>query len=189
VTTRAADTASFTTTDDTLVLASASSPVESELVAAWLDQQRAQHPETKLEVLPLPAHNSSPGALAQLVEQLESDEDRSIVPVRVFWMPRADASALNRLAALIPGRNPYQPSERQQRRVLRSDRARARVVAGESAKVSELRQQWRDTTVGDNARDFAHFVTRRALLALDTAGNLVVHAVSRRLGKDPGRHC
>jgi glycerol-3-phosphate O-acyltransferase len=169
VTTPAADEVSFSTGDDTLVLASASSPMESELLATWLDQQRARHPETKLEVLALPERDASPGALAQLVEQLELDEDRSIVPVRVFWMPPADASAWNRVAALIPGRNPYQPSERQQRHILRSDRSRAQVVAGESAKVSELRQQWRDITVGENPRDFAHFVTRRALLALERA--------------------
>ena len=154
----AADEGSFSTSDDTLVLASASSPIESELLATWLDQQRARHPDTKLEVLPLPERDASPGAMAQLVEQLELDEDRSIVPVRVFWMPRADATALNRVTALLPGRNPYQPSERQQRHILRTDRSRAQVVAGESAKVSELRQQWRDITVGDNPREFAHFV-------------------------------
>lgn len=169
MTTPPADAGTFTTADDTLVLESVSSPVEGDLLAAWLDQQRAQHPETKLEVLPLPPRNSPPAAFAQLVEQLESDEDRSIVPVRVFWMPRADASALSRVAALLPGRNPYHPSERQQRHIVRTERSRARVVAGESAKVSELRQQWRDTTVGDNPRDFAHFVTRRALLALERA--------------------
>jgi glycerol-3-phosphate O-acyltransferase len=169
VTPPSADPGWFSTSDDTLVLASASSPIESELLAAWLDQQRARHPETKLSVLALPERNPSPGALAQLVEQLESDEDRSIVPVRVFWMPPADATALNRVTALLPGRNPYQPSERQQRRILQSDRSRAQVVAGESAKVSELRQQWRDITVGENPRDFAHFVTRRALLAMERA--------------------
>jgi glycerol-3-phosphate O-acyltransferase len=169
VTARAADEGSLNNGDDTLVLAAASSPIESELLAAWLDQQRARHPETKLEVLALPEQNPSPGALAQLVEQLEMDEDRSIVPVRVFWMPPADATALNRVTALLPGRNPYQPSERQQRHILRSDRSRAQVVAGESAKVSELRQQWRDITVGDNPREFAHFVTRRALLAMERA--------------------
>jgi glycerol-3-phosphate O-acyltransferase len=169
VTERAADEGSLSTGDDTLVLAASSSPIESELLAAWLDRQRARHPETKLEVLALPEQDPSPGALAQLVEQLELDEDRSIVPVRVFWMPPADATALNRVTALLPGRNPYQPSERQQRHILRSDRSRAQVVAGESAKVSELRQQWRDITVGDNPREFAHFVTRRALLAMERA--------------------
>ena len=169
MTARAADEGSFSSGDDTLVLAASSSPIESELLAAWLDRQRARHPETKLEVLALPEQNPTPGALAQLVEQLELDEDRSIVPVRVFWMPPADATALNRVTALLPGRNPYQPSERQQRHILRSDRSRAQVVAGESAKVSELRQQWRDITVGDNPREFAHFVTRRALLAMERA--------------------
>ncbi len=169
MTSRPADNGSFSTSDDTLVLASASSPIESELLATWLEQHRARHPETNLEVLALPDKNPSPGALAQLVEQLESDEDRSIVPVRVFWMPPADATALNRVTALLPGRNPYRPSERQQRRILRSDRGRAQVVAGESAKVSELRQQWRDITVGENPRDFAHFVIRRALLAMERA--------------------
>jgi glycerol-3-phosphate O-acyltransferase len=164
-----ADVDSFSTTDDTLVLAASSSEIESELLATWLDQQRARHPETKLEVLQLPEREPSPGALAQLVEQLELDEDRSIVPVRVFWMPRADASVLNRVTALLPGRNPYQPRGRRQRNILRSDRSRAQVVAGESAKVSELRQQWRDITIGDNPREFAHFVIRRALLALERA--------------------
>jgi glycerol-3-phosphate O-acyltransferase len=169
VTASGADTGTVTTADDTLVLASVSSPVESELFAAWLDQQRARHPEAKLKVLPLPPRNPPPGVLAQLVDQLESDEDRSIVPVRVFWMPRADASALSRVVALLPGRNPYHPSERKQRHIVRAEPLRARVVAGESAKVSELRQQWRDITVGSNPRDFAHFVTRRALLAMERA--------------------
>ncbi|MGH3532780.1 MAG: glycerol-3-phosphate 1-O-acyltransferase [Mycobacterium sp.] len=169
MTTPAADTGTFTTTDDTLVLTSKTSSVEADLLAAWLDQQRTRHPETKIDVLPLPPRDSPPRALAQLVEQLESDEDRSIVPVRVFWMPRADASALSRVAALLPGRNPYHPSERQQRHIVRTEPSRTRVVAGESAKVSEMRQQWRDTTVGENPRDFAHFVTRRALLAMERA--------------------
>ncbi|MBW0014151.1 glycerol-3-phosphate 1-O-acyltransferase, partial [Mycobacterium sp.] len=58
---------------------------------------------------------------------------------------------------------------RLQRQILRDDPQRARVVAGEPAKVSELRQLWRDTTVGEDTRDFAQFVTRRAILALERA--------------------
>jgi len=167
VTKPAADTGTFITSDDTLVLTSVSSSVEAELLTEWLDGQRGRHPETEIDVLRLPPRNSPPAALAQLVEQLESDEDRSIVPVRVFWLPPAGGGKLSRLAGLLPGRDPYHPSERQQRRILRSDPRRARVVAGESAKVSELRQQWRDTTVAENPRDFAQFVTRRAILAME----------------------
>ena len=73
------------------------------------------------------------------------------------------------MTGLLPGRDPYHPNQRQQRRILRTDPRRALVLAGESAKVSELRRQWRDTTVGENERDFAQFVTRRAILALARA--------------------
>ncbi len=41
------------------------------------------------------------------------------------------------------------------------------MVAGEPAKVSELRQQWSDTTVAENPREFARFVIRRASLAIE----------------------
>lgn len=41
------------------------------------------------------------------------------------------------------------------------------MVAGEPAKVSELRQQWHDTTIAENPREFANFVIRRAILAIE----------------------
>ena len=89
------------------------------------------------------------------------------MPVRVFWLPPPDRGRIAKLAGLLPGRDPYQPNERQQLRIMRNAPQRARVVAGEPAKVSELRQQWRDITVGENESDFARFVIRRALLALE----------------------
>ena len=85
-----------------------------------------------------------------------------MVPVRVFWLPAPDRGRIAKLAGLLPGRDPYHPNQRLQRQILDNDPRRARVVAGEPAKVSELRQQWRDTTVGEDERDFAQFVTRRA---------------------------
>ena len=126
-------------------------------------------PRREFDVLKLPAGNAPPTALTALVEQLESGEDRAVVPVRVFWLPAPDRGRVAKLAGLLPGRDPYHPNERQQRRILRNDPRRARVVAGEPAKVSELRQQWRDTTVGEDERDFAQFVTRRAILAMERA--------------------
>jgi glycerol-3-phosphate O-acyltransferase len=173
VTQPAADTSAVLTAQDSLVLASMDSSVETELVMDWVGRQRARNPETKFDVLKLPSGSAPPTALTALVEQLESDPevggDRSIVPVRVFWLPPPDRSRVAKLAGLIPGRDPYHPNQRQQRRILHTDPRRAQVVAGESAKVSELRQQWHDTTVGDNSRDFAQFVTRRAILSLERA--------------------
>ncbi|OBK18005.1 glycerol-3-phosphate 1-O-acyltransferase [Mycobacterium asiaticum] len=165
----AADTSAVLTAEDALVLASMDTPAEMQLVMEWLRQQRARHPEIKFDVLKLPPEDAPPGSLAALIEEFESGSDRSIVPVRVFWLPAADRGRAAKLSALLPGRDPYHPSQRQQRRILQTEPWRARVVAGESAKVSELRQQWRDTTVGENTAEFAQFVSRRALLALARA--------------------
>ena len=161
------DLAPFTATDDALVLASVSSPVELELLDGWLRKQREEHPNSHVEVLQLPADDPPPGVVAELVGLLGADDDRSVVPVRVFWMPERGLSNQSKMAGLLAGRDPYRPKERTQRKILREDPARARVVAGEPAKVSELRQQWRDTTVAENSRDFARFVIRRAVLAIE----------------------
>lgn len=159
--------APFTATDDALVLASVSSPAEEELLNDWLARQRREHPNSKVDVLRLPADDDPPpGALARLVEELEADEDRSVVPVRVFWVPGGLPTRF-KVVALLSGRDTYRPPELLQKRILRKDPSRARVVAGEPAKVSELRQQWNENTVAENSREFAHFVIRRAILAIE----------------------
>lgn len=168
----AADPVSFT--EDALVLARVRTSVELDLLKKWLTRCREEYPETEIDVVELPSRDATPGVMAELVEQLQADEDRSVVPAQVFWRPRAGASALSRLAALLPGRNPYHPSEHDQHRILRAEPSRAKVVVGQPAKVSELRQQWREDTVGDNARDFAYFVIRRALLAMERAENRIL---------------
>lgn len=152
---------------ETTVLAFTSSPTETGLLEDWLGSYRAAHPDAVVHVLSLPPRDPAPAVLAQLVGRLGHDERQSILPVRVFWLPAADDGRLGKVKALLPGRNPYHPSERQQRSILAGDRRRARVVAGESATVAELKQQWSETTVGENPRDFAHFVTRRAILAME----------------------
>jgi glycerol-3-phosphate O-acyltransferase len=159
--------ATFTTTDDALVLASVSSPAEEELLNDWLDRQRREHSDTHVEVLKLPVDDDPPaGVLARLVEMLEADEDRSVVPVRVFWVP-GGLPTRSKVVALLSGRDTYRPPHMLQQRILKRDPSRARVVAGEPAKVSELRQQWSDTTVAENPREFARFVIRRAILAIE----------------------
>ena len=159
--------ATFTTTDDTLVLASVSSPAEEELLNDWLQRQRREHSDTHVEVLKLPVDDDPPaGVLARLVEMLAADEDRSVVPVRVFWVP-GGLPTRSKVAALLSGRDTYRPPQMLQHRILKKDPSRARVVAGEPAKVAELRQQWSDTTVAENPREFARFVIRRAVLAIE----------------------
>jgi glycerol-3-phosphate O-acyltransferase len=167
MTVSANDIAPFTATDDALVLASVSSPAEVELLDDWLRRQCRDNPATHVTVLHLPAGNPPPEVVSQLVQELEEQHDRSVVPVRVFWMPDSRTSTRSELAGLLAGRDPYRPKESRQRRILRDDPSRARVVAGEPAKVSELRQRWHDTTVVDGRDDFARFVIRRAILAIE----------------------
>jgi glycerol-3-phosphate O-acyltransferase len=62
--------ASFSTTDDALVLASVSSTAERELLSDWLQRQRREHPDSKVAVLELPEGDPPPGVLARLVEEL-----------------------------------------------------------------------------------------------------------------------
>ncbi len=164
----AEDFTSFIPTGDTLVLAAVVSPAEQELLDAWLRQQRRERPEARVEVLVFPVHSADqpPALMARLVELLAADPDRSVVPVRIFWVP-AGLPTRSKIVSLISGRDTYRPPELLQRRILRKDPARARVVAGEPAKVSELRQQWHDTTIAENPREFANFVIRRAILAIE----------------------
>jgi glycerol-3-phosphate O-acyltransferase len=158
----------FDVTGDSLVLASVSSPAELDLLNEWVQRQRRRHTEADIEVLLLPREDEPPAAvIAQLVEQLESGgEDRSVIPVRVFWVPGGLPTRV-KIVGLISGREAYRPPELIQRRILRKDPSRARVVAGEPAKVSELRQRWREQTSAENPREFARFVLRRARLAIE----------------------
>jgi len=158
--------ADFSTTDDALVLASVSSKAEFDLLNDWLQAQRRAHPDTKVEVLRLPHDDAPPLVVNELVAQLNAGEDRTVVPVRVFWVPGGLPTRV-KLVGLISGRDTYRPPEMLQRAILRKDPSRARIVAGELAKVSELRQQWRENTVGDTPQDFAKFVLRRADLAIE----------------------
>lgn len=163
----AADASALLTEQDSLVLASMASAVEVDLVTVWLEQQRAGHPGAQFELVKLPALDAPPAEMTALAERLEAGDDRSVVPVRVFWLPPPDRGRIAKLAGLVPGRDPYHPNQRLQAQILRRAPQRARVVAGEAATVSELRRQWRDTTVGDDQRDFAQFVIRRAILAME----------------------
>lgn len=167
----AADASAVLTGRDCLVLAAMTSPVEAQLVTAWLERQRAGRPDAAVNLVTLPPLDAPASALTAFAEQLESGldagEDRSIVPVRVFWLPAPDRGRVAKLAGLLPGRDPYHPNPRQQQRIVAAAPQRSRVVAGEAATVSELRRQWRDTTAAQDKRDFAQFVIRRALLAME----------------------
>ncbi|MDQ2815884.1 MAG: glycerol-3-phosphate acyltransferase, partial [Actinomycetota bacterium] len=107
---------------------------------------------------------------ALLQALLEQDDTVRLVPVRVAWLPEGQAGRRTvRLTDILPGLDPYHPSERQQRRILARQPARATVLAGQPATVASLRRRWTDTTGGGAEADFAAYVARQATLTLDRA--------------------
>lgn len=108
-----------------------------------------------------------PVSLGQVPASVLAGDGTRLVPVRVAWLPEERGGRrAARLHDMLPGRDPYQPSERQQRRILARQPGRAVVLVGEPATVGSLRRRWEETTSGN---DFAGYVARRATLALDRA--------------------
>ena len=144
----------------TVVLTQAATSTEARLIADRI----AAAGGTGRTLRP-PVSLGSPGGLPRAL--LDGDEDVRLVPVRVAWLPEEHAGRrAARVADLLPGHDPYSPSERQQQRILARQPGRAVVLAGEPATLGSLRQRWSETADGD---DFGSYVTRRATLALDRA--------------------
>src|SRR5271156_40978 len=66
----------------------------------------------------------------------------------------AGAGRRPRRAASLPARDPYHPTERQQRRIMAREPGRAAVLVGEPATVGALRRQWAETTGGADPAGF-----------------------------------
>jgi len=117
-----------------------------------------------------PVASLGPAAAEVPGEVLDRGEDTVLVPVRVAWLPEERAGRrAARLADMMPGRDPYRPSERQQQRILARQPSRARVLVGEPATIGALRRRWAEATGGEDPDDFGGYVARRATLALDRA--------------------
>ncbi len=179
----------------TVVLIQAATPTEATLIRRRIDAsggtERAAidlgppgRPGAPLPSSVLSSLVLSPSVLSPPVL---GDEELRLVPVRIVWLPDEDAGRAARLTGLMPGHDPYRPSERQQRRILARQPDRARLLVGEPATVAELRRRWTEATAGDGggeraadedgglAREdadgdgFGSYVARRATLALDRA--------------------
>jgi glycerol-3-phosphate O-acyltransferase len=143
---------------ETVLLTQASTPTEAGLIRERI--AAAGGADRMAVSLGSPGRDVLPETL------LSGGEGVRLVPVRVAWLPEEHAGGRTaRLADILPGHDPYHPTERQQRRILAHEPDRATMLVGEPATVGALRQQWAQTS-GD---DFSGYVTRRATLALDRA--------------------
>jgi glycerol-3-phosphate O-acyltransferase len=142
-----------------LVLGFAHSDTERELIGEWIAGARgASNGDTRIELLEQPD--------ARLEQALaEAHDDPFIIPVRVAWLPRQrNGSRAVRLVDLVALRKPRRPSRRLQAQLVRADPDRYRVVAGEPARLRDLRRRF---DADPDADGFSAFVGRQARLALE----------------------
>jgi glycerol-3-phosphate O-acyltransferase len=146
-----------------VVLMDARTSTERRLIGEWA---RLVHPSAELIASGDPA----------LQARLAADDDASVLPVRVTWLPREREGARSvRAADLLALMNPHRPWAPVQAQIARRDSERARVTAGEPASCGELRSRFqREVGAGRSANAFAAFVSRQAMLALERAERAVI---------------
>ena len=128
---------------ETVLLTQASTPIEAQLIRQRIASSGGQD---RPQVSVGPPGSPTTGLPESL---LEGDQAARLVPVRVAWLPEEHAGRrAARLTDMLPGHDPYHPSERQQRQILSRQPGRATVLVGEPATVASLRQHWTETAAG-----------------------------------------
>jgi glycerol-3-phosphate O-acyltransferase len=158
-------------------LLDASSALEARLLEAWIARHRpAELGPGGCEAIRIPPtrRRRRRVSLAKLEAFLASGDDALLAPLRVAWFPKVRGGQRAAvLADLLYVGDPRDPGALRQRAVLlrASARDRCRIVAGEPAPVSELRQRWRLDAGSDleQTTGLAEFVARQAALALERA--------------------
>jgi glycerol-3-phosphate O-acyltransferase len=156
-------------------LTDASSSLERRILQAWIDRRRpAELGPADYDVIDIPPTRIrySRVSLAPLEETLAGGGDALLAPLRVAWLAREHRGVRTvRLSDLLSFHDPRDPGRLRQSWILRRERDLCRIVAGEPAPASELRQRWREAGGADQEQTtgLADFVARQAALALERA--------------------
>jgi glycerol-3-phosphate O-acyltransferase len=152
-------------------LLDAASALEERLLRDWI--ARARPERTQADALAIPASRRARGELGlDLEAALAAGDDALFAPLRVVWLaPTRKGVRAARWSDLLWFGDPRDPDLLRERLVLRFAKKRVRIVAGEPARASELRERWRRNTAAESGATlgFAAFVVRQALLALERA--------------------
>lgn len=145
--------------DDTVLLVCGASPLERRVLEQWAQRDRAAGSEGALAI----AAAGEP----RLASLLADDGDPWVAPARVAWLPpERDGDRRAVLTDVLTLTNPRRPPELLKGRILAKQPDRCRVIAGEPARVSELRERWRHS---ESQSSFPEFVARQGTLALERA--------------------
>ncbi|MFF0817551.1 glycerol-3-phosphate 1-O-acyltransferase [Rhodococcus sp. NPDC003318] len=138
-------------------LTEAMTETESGVLHTWLGLQVSG------SSVPATAVTITDQALDELTRR---EDDPLLTPVRVVWLPRdPHEPGAQRLREALSPRDPLHPGRSAQRRMLRNDPARCRVIEGEPAPLSDLERRLADTGGGS----LPDFIRRQAALALERA--------------------
>lgn len=143
-----------------VLLVFAETSAERQAVEDWLLRDRADG-EPAPEMLDAADHFLG----ARL---LQRTDDPEITPIRVAWLPMdRDGSAALHLKDLVTLTRARHPRPGVQRRILRTDPERARVLVGAAAPVSDLRRRFVAFSGGGDEQELGAFVRRQGVLALE----------------------
>jgi len=156
-------------------LLEAASGFERALLEAWIAEHRPPGlDDADVESLAIPSSRNG-GArrhVPRLEARLAAGDDPLLAPLRVCWLPRKRNGRRKVLFRdiLLLG-DPRDPGRLRQRWIRAREPDRCRVVSGEPAPASDLRERWRAACGGSGAETvgLAEFVTRQASLALERA--------------------
>jgi glycerol-3-phosphate O-acyltransferase len=151
-------------------LIDAASRFEQRLLEEWVRDNQPGGPANGTELIPIPpsrGRRSDPDP--RLEARLTTEDDPLMAPLRVAWLPpKRDGIRSVRFRDLLTG-DPRDPGVLRQAWIRRRHPDRCRVVAGEPASASQLRERWRRAAGTDAAHTLglADFVVRQAVLALE----------------------
>lgn len=157
-------------------LLDACSELEKRLLEEWIERSRPETtPENAVEIIPIPpsrrrTKRSRGQGLGRLESAIAAGGDPLMAPLRVAWFSEfTDGLRHLGMLDLLTMTDPRDPGPLRQRWILARHPERARVVVGEPAPLSELRERWRETGGQDETETtgLAEFVARRATLALE----------------------
>ena len=156
-----------------------STPLERQVLERWIEAHKPEDAGSSdtFELLNLGYRSEAAKAtvLASLRQLLQaSPETTYLVPLRVLWLPKADAQGGLRLRDIITG-DPRAPGSLKQQWIARRDPSRYRPIAAAGASVEELTARLALLAPEQRAdeQELAAFIARQALLALERAERAV----------------
>lgn len=148
--------------DRLLVVSAATTDVEREAVRAAVDASGS-----RAEIV-----QADDPTLSRRLD----DGDVVLLPARVSWLAGRDGGSRRAdLRELLTLQNPRRPRARSQATLMATQPERHRVIAGEPARVGDLRARWeRETGGGGGPAEFARYVRRRGTVALERSEREII---------------